>query len=99
LAAAALERLLKLGKIAHANHPILAWNAANTVADVDAVGNVRPSKARSGGRIDGISALVMALARAITLPPSVPAYQLREEHVFLGLKRETAYDSFFQPFF
>lgn len=46
--APALERLLKLGKIAHANHPILAWNAANTVADVDAVGKVRPSKARSG---------------------------------------------------
>jgi phage terminase large subunit-like protein len=94
-AAAAFERLLKLSKIAHGDHPILAWNAANAVADVDAVGNVRPSKARSGGRIDGISALVMALARAITLPPSVPAYQLRMEDVVMGPPRETAMESFF----
>jgi phage terminase large subunit-like protein len=71
-AAAALERLVKLGKLRHGGHPILSWNAANAVADIDAVGNVRPSKARSGGRIDGISALLMALARTLVVPPAQP---------------------------
>ncbi len=88
-AAAALERLLKTGTISHGNHPILAWNAANAVADVDAVGNVRPSKARSGGRIDGISALVMALARAIALPATQP-YEMRPEDVFIGPPRTSS---------
>jgi phage terminase large subunit-like protein len=86
-AAAALERVLKTGTLQHGNHPILAWNAANAVADVDAVGNVRPSKARSGGRIDGVSALLMALARAIVLPPAEPAYRFNPEDVVFGPPR------------
>jgi len=68
-AAATMERLVKTRKIRHGNHPILSWNAANTVAVVDTNGNVRPSKARSGGRIDGIAALVVALVRAGVAPP------------------------------
>jgi phage terminase large subunit-like protein len=76
-AASALERLLKEGKLRHANHPILAWNASNAVADVDAVGNVRPSKVRSGGRIDGIAALCLALARALAQPQSRSVYEHR----------------------
>jgi phage terminase large subunit-like protein len=76
-AAAALERLLKTGAIRHGNHPVLAWNASNCVADVDPVGNVRPSKVRSGGRIDGISALVVALVRATQQPSTTSVYDTR----------------------
>jgi phage terminase large subunit-like protein len=76
-AASALERLLKEGKIRHANHPILAWNAANAVADVDHVGNVRPSKVRSGGRIDGVTALCIALVRALAAPSFRSIYDSR----------------------
>lgn len=76
-AASALERLLKEGKLRHANHPILAWNASNAVADVDAVGNVRPSKVRSGGRIDGIAALCLALVRALAQPQFRSVYEHR----------------------
>jgi phage terminase large subunit-like protein len=76
-AASALERALKEGKLRHGNHPILSWNASNAVADVDAAGNVRPSKVRSGGRIDGVSALVAALARAIAQPTEESVYDRR----------------------
>jgi phage terminase large subunit-like protein len=76
-AASALERLLKEGRLRHGGHPILAWNAGNAVADVDAVGNVRPSKVRSGGRIDGISALCIALVRALAAPQYSSVYDHR----------------------
>jgi phage terminase large subunit-like protein len=76
-AAATLERLLKTRKIKHANHPILSWNAANTVADIDSNGNVKPSKARSGGRIDGVAALCVALVRALAAPQYSSVYDHR----------------------
>jgi phage terminase large subunit-like protein len=76
-AAAALERLLKTGMIRHGNHPVLAWNASNAVADVDPLGNVRPSKVRSGGRIDGIAALLVALVRATQQPQPSSVYDGR----------------------
>jgi phage terminase large subunit-like protein len=76
-AAATMERLIKTHKLKHANHPILSWNAANAVADVDSNGNVKPSKARSGGRIDGVSALCLALLRALAAPQSRSVYERR----------------------
>ena len=57
-AAKELERLLLSRQLRHGNHPILSWCAGNVVVDVDANGNIRPSKRRSTERIDGISALV-----------------------------------------
>ena len=47
--------------LAHADHPILKWNAANTVVQRDPAGNRKFSKKDSFGRIDGIVALGMAL--------------------------------------
>jgi phage terminase large subunit-like protein len=88
-AAAVLERLVKTATLRHGNHPVLAWNAANAVADVDALGNVRPSKVRSGGHIDGIAALCLALARAIALPPAEPAYRFDPSDAILGPPRIT----------
>jgi phage terminase large subunit-like protein len=76
-AAAALERLLKTGMIRHGNHPVLASHASNCVADIDPVGNVRPSKVRSGGRIDGIAGLVVALVRATQQPQPASIYDTR----------------------
>jgi phage terminase large subunit-like protein len=60
-----LEELVLSGALRHDGHPILRWCVANAVADVDGNGNVKPSKKRSRERIDGVSALVTALARAI----------------------------------
>jgi phage terminase large subunit-like protein len=60
-----LERLVLSRGLRHDGHPILRWNVSNTVCDLDANGNLKPSKKRSVEKIDGVSALVTGLARAI----------------------------------
>jgi phage terminase large subunit-like protein len=58
-----LERLLLAKVIHHGNHPILRWMAANAAAKEDPAGNIKPDKANSQGKIDGIIALLIALDR------------------------------------
>jgi len=60
-----LERLVLQGKLAHGGHPVLRWNADNVTATTDPAGNIKPNKAKSTGRIDGVVALIMALDRAL----------------------------------
>jgi phage terminase large subunit-like protein len=60
-----LERVLLEGKLRHNGNPVLAWMASNVAVDQDAAGNLKPSKAKSTERIDGIVALVMAIGRAM----------------------------------
>jgi phage terminase large subunit-like protein len=57
--------LVETGKLRHPAHPCLDWMAANVALLTDAQGNQMPDKGRSTGRIDGISASVTALARAM----------------------------------
>lgn len=59
-----LEKLVLGRQLAHGGHPILRWMAANVAAEEDAAGNIKPSKEKSGDKIDGIVALIMGLARA-----------------------------------
>jgi phage terminase large subunit-like protein len=63
-----LERLILSGKIRHDGHPVLRWCVGNVVADTDGNGNIKPSKKKSHERIDGVSALVTALTRAMATP-------------------------------
>jgi phage terminase large subunit-like protein len=72
-----LERLILSRTLRHDGHPILRWCISNAVADVDGNGNMKPSKKRSHERIDGVSALVTALARALVQTKTTSAY---EEH-------------------
>lgn len=67
-ASKALETLILSGKLRHDGNPVLRWCVSNAVADVDGNGNLKPSKKRSHERIDGVSALVTALARALVVP-------------------------------
>lgn len=60
-----LERLIMGGKLLHGNNPVLNWMASNAVAEIDAAGNIKPSKAKSADKIDGITTLVMSLGRAM----------------------------------
>ncbi|MGH7393756.1 MAG: terminase large subunit, partial [Candidatus Rokuibacteriota bacterium] len=60
-----LERLILSGRLRHDGNPVMRWCVSNAVADVDSNGNVKPSKKRSHERIDGVSATVTALARAL----------------------------------
>lgn len=60
-----LEVLLLSKKLAHGGNPVLRWMASNVTVDLDPAGNIKPTKARSTERIDGIVALIMALGRAM----------------------------------
>lgn len=60
-----LERMLLDRDFVHGGHPILRWCAQNVAVERDAAGNIKPSKAKSTERIDGIAALVTALALAL----------------------------------
>lgn len=60
-----LERRLLLRKIHHGGHPVLRWMADNVTVKKDPAGNLKPDKATSQGKIDGIVALVMGLDRAM----------------------------------
>jgi phage terminase large subunit-like protein len=55
-------------KLRHGGHPILRWHASNAVADQDPAGNIKLNKARSKQKIDGMAALVNAVAGAISMP-------------------------------
>ena len=59
-----LLRLILAKKIRHGGHPVLRWNAQNAVADTDAAGNVKLAKNKSKRKIDGMAALVNAVAAA-----------------------------------
>lgn len=76
-ASKALETLVLSRKLQHDGHPVLRWNVSNAVADVDGNGNLKPSKKRSVERIDGVSALVTALARALVDPATTSVYDTR----------------------
>ena len=60
-----LERLILEKKIAHNGHKVLRWNFDNLVVEIDAGGNIKPSKKKATEKIDGCVALIMALDRAI----------------------------------
>ncbi|MBK8772640.1 MAG: terminase large subunit [Rhizobiales bacterium] len=59
-----LLRLVLSKQLAHDGNPILRWMADNMVVEQDAAGNVKPSKAKSREKIDGMVAAIMALDRA-----------------------------------
>ena len=59
-----LEALVLGEKLAHGGNPVLRWMVANAVVEQDAAGNVKPSKAKSTEKIDGVVALIMAIDRA-----------------------------------
>ena len=70
--------LLLERKLHHAGNPILRWMAGNVAVKQDAAANLKPDKATSQGRIDGIVALIMALDRAMRRePPKRSVYEDR----------------------
>jgi phage terminase large subunit-like protein len=70
----ALEKLILSKALHHDGHPVLRWCVSNVVVETDAAGNLKPSKAKSSEKIDGVIALVMAIDRAehnaASKPPS-----------------------------
>ncbi len=69
-----LEALILAKRVRHGGNPVLRWMADNVSVKQDPAGNLKPDKAKSNGRIDGIVALIMALGRANVNPPSGSIY-------------------------
>lgn len=63
-----LERLVLGGKLRHGNNPVANWCCDNCEAERDSAGNVKLSKKRSREKIDGMAALVNALAGVVSEP-------------------------------
>lgn len=60
-----LEKLIRGDELAHGGHPVLRWMMSNIAPSVDPAGNTKFDKGRSGDKIDGAVAMVMALGIAI----------------------------------
>jgi phage terminase large subunit-like protein len=63
-----LMELVLTGLLAHGGNPILNWMVSNVIVSMDAAGCIKPDKSSSKEKIDGVAALVDALARAIVVP-------------------------------
>lgn len=64
-----LNSALKSGRLHHDGDPVLEWMAGNVVAKTVAKGLTVPSKDKPEHKIDGIVAIVMAVARAMQTEP------------------------------
>lgn len=58
-------KLLKEEKFKHNGNALLREMLKNITVTEDPAGNIKPDKSKSGSRIDGIVAIIMALGRAI----------------------------------
>lgn len=55
-------------RLEHYGDPVLAWNASNVAADMDAAGGIKPDKEKSKEKIDGVVSLIMAMAVVCAQP-------------------------------
>jgi phage terminase large subunit-like protein len=60
-----LEKLILSRKIVFPSNPALRWCFSNVTAEVDAAGNVKPSKKKSREKIDLVVSTIMALDGAL----------------------------------
>lgn len=69
-----LETLVRAGGISHGGNAVLRWNASNCSVKMDPSGNIKLDKEKSTEKIDGVAALVNALARAIRVGNETSVY-------------------------
>lgn len=60
-----LLRLILEEKLLHEGHPIMGWMISNVVVRHNADGDIKVDKEKSDDKVDGVTALVMALDRAM----------------------------------
>ena len=72
------ERLVVSGDLEQSGHPVMRWMVSNATALQDPAGNLKPDKARSGEKIDGVTAALMALGRAIVTDDGASIYETAE---------------------
>ena len=59
------EKYVLEGKMQHQGDEVLRWMLGNITLQVDPAGNIKPDKAKSGDKIDGVVAAIMALGEAL----------------------------------
>jgi len=62
----AFEKLAMEGKLHHGGDEFLRWMMSNVVLRIDPSGNIKPDKAKSGDKIDGVMAAIMAIGEMLT---------------------------------
>lgn len=72
------ETLVRQQKIQHNGNSVLSWMAGNVTIETDAAGCIKPSKAKSFEKIDGVVSTIMALSRAMCQKPMGSVYDTRE---------------------
>lgn len=60
-----LDGLIREKKLAHGNCPVLTWMMSNVTAQEDKKDNVFPNKDHVDNKIDGVTALIMCINRAL----------------------------------
>lgn len=71
------ERRLLGKQLHHGGHPVLKWMANNVAVREDPAGNLKPDKASSQGKIDGIIGILLALDRAMRHTTTTSVYESR----------------------
>ena len=61
-----LEKLILGSQIIHNGNPVMNWMLSNIAIQEDPAGNIKPNKAKSTEKIDGLVALIMALGEYMT---------------------------------
>lgn len=70
------DRLLVSRELRHDGNAVMNWNASVVTLETDPAGNRKPTKERSGGRIDGVVAACMAAGRILAAKEDSAEYQM-----------------------
>ncbi|MDW3204585.1 MAG: terminase TerL endonuclease subunit [Alphaproteobacteria bacterium] len=68
-----LERLVEAEQVAHGGHPAARWMLSNVAIQESPAGDIKPDKASSGERIDGVVAGIMGLGLGLAFGSGGPA--------------------------
>lgn len=67
----------------HGGHPVVRWCVDNLAVAMDPAGNVKPDKANSGDKIDGVSALATAMSEIVARPPRRKSRYADEDEIMV----------------
>jgi len=76
-----LEELVYSKRINHLNDSVLRWMMGNIVLQTDSNGNIKIDKKKSGNKIDGVAALVNAIAQWVDFDDGSSIYNIRDMRV------------------
>lgn len=68
-------------RLHHGGNPVMKWMIDNLAVAMDPAGNVKPDKANSADKIDGVSALVNAISESVNTDQTNSAYN--DDHTLI----------------